>query len=519
MNIQRFNREATLRGGLLAILLVAAGLGGCGGGDNLHIPPPTATVAIASTVVAANAAITPFAPVTAGSGMQPYTYGVSPALPSGLSLDTSTGIISGTPALAQAQATYTVGVTDSQNVSASNTFTLTITPALTAATAVATTVASTNVAITPFTPITAANGTAPYTYSVAPALPAGLSMSNSTGAISGAPTVGLSQTTFTVTVKDAKAVTASSTFALTVIVPAAPLTATANAAAPTTLPVGLPLTPFTPVTGAGGTAPLTYTASPALPAGLIMDGTTGVVSGTPSTASAQTTYTVTVTDTAAKSASGTFNLTVQAGQFAAAAVAPTIAIGPNATLASVMPVIATGGTPPYTYTLGGAAPALSMTGLTYDSATGTLGGTTAAVVASATYTVTVTDATSAVATSGFQVTNLPSGYLLFNGQTWMVPDATKTYSHADALTVCAGTINGTSGWHLPTAAEMQAMLTAQAALVTSNGFLKGVGWPVSSSFYWSADPGTGANFYYVNFGTNSTKAVAGTNLYYVTCAK
>ena len=53
----------------------------------------------------------------------------------------------------------------------------------------------------------------------------------------------------------------------------------------------------------GGTPPLKWQVTPALPAGLSLDATAGVISGKPTTASTKTTYTVTVTDSATPSTS------------------------------------------------------------------------------------------------------------------------------------------------------------------------------------------------------------------------
>ncbi|MEZ2346445.1 Ig-like domain repeat protein [Terriglobus sp. RCC_193] len=88
-----------------------------------------------------------------------------------------------------------------------------------------------------------------------------------------------------------------------------PVTATL-AVVSSTLTANHVATPFTPVTGSGGTAPLSYTASPGLPAGLSFNTATGTVSGTPTVTSAATTYTVTVTDTNGATATANFSLTV-----------------------------------------------------------------------------------------------------------------------------------------------------------------------------------------------------------------
>jgi hypothetical protein len=67
---------------------------------------------------------------------------------------------------------------------------------------------------------------------------------------------------------------------------------------------------YTPVQLAvqNGTAPLSWTVTPALPAGLSLDPVTGTISGTPTAASAKTTYTFKVTDSSTPPASTTTKL-------------------------------------------------------------------------------------------------------------------------------------------------------------------------------------------------------------------
>ena len=60
----------------------------------------------------------PISPPTLRNAEGDVTYAVSPALPTGLSLDTSTGVISGTPTATQSQATYSVTATDSSSPTA-----------------------------------------------------------------------------------------------------------------------------------------------------------------------------------------------------------------------------------------------------------------------------------------------------------------------------------------------------------------------------------------------------------------
>ena len=138
--------------------------------------PLTATQVIASRMLTANQAATPFTPVTGSGGTPPLSYSVAPALPAGLTLAAATGQITGTPTVASAATTYTVTVTDANTTTDSATFSLTVNGAVVATQAVPSTMLTANQAATPFTPVTGSGGTSPLSYSVAPALPAGLTL-------------------------------------------------------------------------------------------------------------------------------------------------------------------------------------------------------------------------------------------------------------------------------------------------------------------------------------------------------
>jgi hypothetical protein len=112
-----------------------------------------------------------------------------------------------------------------------------------------------------------------------------------------------------VTATDSNGATSSKTFALVIN---GPLTAS-QAVASMVLTNGTAATSFTPVTGFGGTAPLSYTVSPGLPSGLSMSSSTGAITGTPSVTSSAATYTVTVTDSASVTATNTFSHTALSG--------------------------------------------------------------------------------------------------------------------------------------------------------------------------------------------------------------
>lgn len=65
---------------------------------------------------------------------------------------------------------------------------------------------------------------------------------------------------------------------------------------PNTFPRTVAITPLAPTKK--GSPVVSYSVSPALPAGLVLNTTTGVISGTPTTTTATATYTVTATNTA-----------------------------------------------------------------------------------------------------------------------------------------------------------------------------------------------------------------------------
>jgi len=109
-----------------------------------------------------------------------------------------------------------VTVTDANGATNTATFSLAVNGAVTATTAVSTSTLTLNLAATSFTPITGSGGTGTLSYTISPALPTGLSISSSTGAITGTPTVISSATTYTVTVTDSNSATNTATFSLTV---------------------------------------------------------------------------------------------------------------------------------------------------------------------------------------------------------------------------------------------------------------------------------------------------------------
>jgi len=228
------------------------------------------------------------APITANTptstGGAAISYTVIPTLPWGLSLDSTTGVISGTPAVATAQTSYTV---TAYNSGGSTSTTLMITVANAAPSNLTyrnnPAVYTANEAIQGNTPSN--TGGQATSYSVSPNLPPGLTLNPTTGVIAGTPTAAAAASPYTITASNAFGST-TATLTITVDNLAGTLTYVPSTVVYT---VGQAITPLTLSNGVTGS----YTVSPALPAGLSVDGSSGTISGTPSAVTSTETYTVT----------------------------------------------------------------------------------------------------------------------------------------------------------------------------------------------------------------------------------
>jgi hypothetical protein len=141
--------------------------------------------------------------------------------------------------------------------------------------------------------LSASGGTAPYTFTVSSgALPGGLTLNSATGAITGTPNAA-GTFNFSITATDTNGCTGSRLYTVTIAAAGCPVITLS----PSTLPPGMVTVQYSQsVTASGGTAPYIYAvASGTLPNGLILNPSTGLISGVPAQ-SGLFTFTIRATD-------------------------------------------------------------------------------------------------------------------------------------------------------------------------------------------------------------------------------
>ena len=211
--------------------------------------------------------------VIQGTGI---TWTVSPSLPGGINLDSSTGVISGTPTVASSQASYQVTAT---NAAGSVGVTLTIQvndlPPTGVSYPQSTYILTKGVELTPAATPTSSGGTVT-SWAITPSLPSGLQFDTLTGVISGTPTVISNSATYTVTATNSGgSSTTTLTFQVNDVAPSSiqynpnSFTETVDAA----------MSNLVTPTYSGGVI-TSWTVTPSLPIGLSLD-SNGIISGTP----------------------------------------------------------------------------------------------------------------------------------------------------------------------------------------------------------------------------------------------
>lgn len=296
------------------------------------------------------------ATLTASGGYGAYTWFIfSGTLPSGLTFNSSTGVISGTPLTATRQ-TVSISVVDMEGRSTFKTYIFNVYNPLQI---LNTTLPNGNVGLPYVEAVLAAGGSTPYSFTITSGtLPAGLTLSPTTGVISGTPTV-TGTYAFTAKVTDNGGRTASQNYAITVVQPLVHTTGP--------LPDGLIGTPYTATLTASGSGGI-YTwsiYSGFLPAGLALNSTSGTVSGTPTEAARQTVV-IAVRDIDGRITLRAYNFNVYTPLQMSVTPLPDAFL--SVSYAETIRRI--GGKPPFTFSYVGALP----TGLSLNPATGTITG-------------------------------------------------------------------------------------------------------------------------------------------------
>ena len=332
-----------------------------------------------------------------------FSYSVSPALPDGLSFNTESAVISGTPTTPQPAMTYTYTGSDFDGDEDSLEFTIKVEPNSEPAFGDAMVESQRYRVGSPIANLTlpaATGGDGPVVYGLTPALPDGLSFDANARTISGTPNATLSSTVFTYTASDEDDDTATLTFAIEVRADRMPDFGTATIDAQR-YRAGSPIAELRLPAARGGDGAVVYTLSPALPNGLGFNAERRVMSGTPTRAAARSQYTYTATDEDGDTATLAFDIEVEPDLMPTFgnAMVPAQSYRVSTAIIDLVLPSAQGGDGALTYSLSPALPG----GLVFTAGTRTISGVPTAQMGSAEYAFTATDEDGDSATLTFTV--------------------------------------------------------------------------------------------------------------------
>lgn len=267
--------------------LVSCSSGSSGGGGGVAVSPSDLTYSEALVIYIVNQVISAQSPNFTGGDIDEFT--VDPALPAGLTLDPTTGVLSGTPNVVIPAGDYVITATNSGGM-ATFVINITVNPEAPAALSYpAGILASEGVDLAPVMP-TIGGGPVDQ-WSINPTLPAGLNFNTTNGEISGTPVGNAGPADFTITASN---VTGSTTAMVNItVLPTAPCNLAYSTPDAVYIP-GMAIAANAPSSQCGAVD--TYSIDQPLPAGLSFDPATGMIEGTPTMDSPETEYEITATN-------------------------------------------------------------------------------------------------------------------------------------------------------------------------------------------------------------------------------
>ena len=234
------------------------------------------------------------------------SYQISPALPLGVSMDSITGIISGTASVLTPLTHYTITGSNSGG-SAAAIFTLTVNSIA------PNTLKYSDSVIVATRTISNINSNPVYVgdsitlFKINPSLPMGVNLDSITGKISGIPTVLSPLKTYTIIGTNSGG-SANAIINLTVKA----MAPSAMSYTPSSVIATNGFTNISSSPSYSGDSIISFSVAPAFPSGVSLNTSSGLISGIPSVVSSQTTYTITGSNTGG-STNATFTLTINKG--------------------------------------------------------------------------------------------------------------------------------------------------------------------------------------------------------------
>lgn len=412
---------------------------------------------------------------TRNNGKAPYSFAItSGTLPTGLSINATTGVISGTPTdTSYTNRTITVRVTDAEGVQDSESFTLQYVNILSL-----TGSPPQGSQGQPYSWTPARNGGhAAFTYSIASGtLPAGLSLNTSTGAVTGTPSVTTAGTNVTVRVTDSQGNIANDAVTF-VIVAYAPVDLSGSVSGQSdtvaTYAGAKTITPdYSALITSGGIGTITYSwarisGSTAISASSPTAKNTSFSATCPPNSTISAVFRLTATD---GTSSDTFDITVQLqNTYIEPSLSGTLTARATRTVAYSNGLTVNNGAGPFSWSItSGTLPA----GMSINSSTGVISGTpTDTSYTTRNITVQVTDAQGRSASSAQSITyrNFPDMVASTLGYSW------RTVAYSDSVVA-----SNAANTHTLTYSVQSGTLPTGISLNASTGALTGT--PTSTSY-------------------------------------